>query len=117
MSFHVPNEYREKYGMLASEDSIGNNGAFMMALGRKRNAVIIASDREGWEHVSVSYPDRTPTWNEMCLVKDIFWDVDDCIVQYHPPKNEYVNNHKFCLHLWRPTNMDIPRPSKHMVGI
>lgn len=26
-----------------------------------------------WEHVSVSLHDRCPTWDEMSLVKDLFW--------------------------------------------
>ena len=32
----------------------------------------IASWAGGWEHVSVSLRNRCPTWDEMCLVKDIF---------------------------------------------
>ena len=36
------------------------------------------------------------------LGKALFWDEDDCVIQYHPPRSEYVNNHQNCLHLWRP---------------
>ena len=70
----------------------------------------------GWEHVSVSYSDRRPTWREMALIKSIFWDADDCVVQFHPPESDYVNNHSFCLHLWRPTGVALPRPPSWMVG-
>ena len=52
---------------------------------------IIASDGFGWEHVSVSRRDRCPTWEEMCQIKALFWDEDDCVIQYHPPRSEYVN--------------------------
>jgi len=41
----------------------------------------------------------------------------DCVVQYHPPRSEYVNNHPFCLHLWRPAGLDLPLPPAWMVGI
>ena len=56
-----------------------------------------------WEHVSVSLPSRCPTWEEMAFIKALFWDDDDCVVQFHPPRSEYVNNHPYCLHLWRDT--------------
>ena len=51
--------------------------------------------------LSVSLRNRCPTWDEMCLVKDIFWQDDECVVQFHPPKSEYVNLHPYCLHLWK----------------
>ena len=35
---------------------------------------VIASWGGGWEHVSVSLARRCPTWEEMCMVKDIFWE-------------------------------------------
>lgn len=69
-----------------------------------------------WEHVSASRTDRMPTWEEMCRVKDIFWDDTDCVIQYHPPKSDYVNNHLFCLHLWRPIGIELPRPDSIFVG-
>ena len=70
----------------------------------------------GWEHVSVSRRDRCPTWDEMCLVKALFWDEEDCVIQYHPPRSEYVNNHPNCLHLWRPIGVSLPMPPSIMVG-
>jgi len=57
----------------------------------------------GWEHVSVSCEDRTPTWDEMCMVKDAFWSEEEAVVQMHPPRSQYVNLHPYCLHLWRDT--------------
>ena len=82
---------------------------------------IIASDQCGWEHVSVTaivrkntYP-RTPTWSEMCKVKDLFWDEEDVVVQFHPRKSEYVDNHKYCLHLWRKSGVDIETPPVELV--
>lgn len=124
MSFSVPNNFRITSGELASRNAIGNNGAFLLRSIRKNIApeiFCIASDEEGFEHVSVSigakYATRTPTWEEMAFVKSKFWDADDCVMQLHPPQAEYVNNHNYCLHLWRPINADIPMPDSILVGI
>lgn len=68
---------------------------------------------EGWEHVSVSTQHRPPNWQEMSFVKDLFWGEDECVVQYHPPKSDHINNHPNCLHLWKPEQM--PMPPKWMV--
>jgi hypothetical protein len=82
-----------------------------------RPLTIIFSDGEGWEHVSVSTPGRVPNWQEMCFVKELFWAPDDVVMQLHPARAEYVNNHDFCLHLWRPQGQVIPTPPKYLVGI
>ena len=71
---------------------------------------------EGWEHVSVSLEKRCPTWEEMCFVKDLFWLPGECVMQLHPPEEEWVNNHPFCLHLWRPLEAIIPLPPSILVG-
>jgi hypothetical protein len=71
---------------------------------------------EGWEHVSVSVKRRVPNWQEMCFVKDLFWFEEECVVQFHPPKSEYVNNHPYVLHLWRHKD-GFPMPPSILVGI
>lgn len=80
---------------------------------------IIWSFGGGWEHVSVSpYKKRiTPSWDDMCCIKDIFFRDDECVIQYHPPKSEYVNNMPNCLHLWKPIGKEIPMPPSIMVGM
>ncbi len=115
MKFQVPNEFRVRRGELGSDDAIGNNGAFFVPnrAGKTKGLStrettrvplkVIASDGMGWEHVSVSLTTRCPTWEEMCFIKDLFWGAEACVIQFHPPESEYVNNHSFCLHLWRPT--------------
>jgi len=117
MSFRVPEMYRQRSGYLASTAADGNNGCFFVKTRPGEPPLqIIASDGMGWEHVSVSRPDRVPNWGEMCRVKSLFWDKTDCVVQYHPPEADYVNNHSRCLHLWRPVGVEIPRPPAFMVG-
>lgn len=77
---------------------------------------IIFSDGLGWEHVSVSTPGRCPNWPEMCFVKNLFWSADDVVIQFHPAASEYVNNHPYCLHLWRPQGITLPTPPRLLVG-
>lgn len=89
--------------------------------GKKFFQVVVApigsAAQYGWEHVSVSLPSRCPTWEEMCYLKNLFWNDDECVVQYHPRKSEYVNNHPHCLHLWRPLNEKLPEPPAMLVGL
>lgn len=91
------------------------NGAFNILLHRQALHVI-ASRGDGWDHVSASRSDRIPLWTEMCAVKELFFDDDECVIQYHPPRQQYVNCHKFCLHLWKPTAQALPLPPSWMVG-
>ena len=117
MTFQVPEKFRVHDGQMASNAAFGNNGAFILKLKHGQTLFAIASDQWGWEHVSVSRRDRCPTWDEMCQVKALFWDGDDCVIQYHPPESEYVNNHPNCLHLWRKVDAAFPLPPSIMVGI
>lgn len=119
--FKVPNEYRErKHPILGSDDSLGNNGLFHIPFEEGIIAHVLASDGRGWEHVSVHIVENgkqeTPTWDEMCAIKDIFWDDEDCVVQYHPPKSQYVNHHEHVLHLWRSTEFEFTVPDPILIG-
>ena len=80
---------------------------------------VICSTGAGWEHVSVSpYQHRvTPSWDDMCAIKDMFWEDDEAVIQIHPPKAEYVNNMRNCLHLWRCTYKEMVLPPSILVGI
>lgn len=78
---------------------------------------IVASWGGGWDHVSASLRNRYPTWDEMCIIKDIFFEDEECVVQYHPPKSAYVNMHPFCLHMWREQGAEYARPPMWMVGV
>lgn len=58
---------------------------------------------DGFEHVSIApvKSNKVPTWNDMCKLKDIFFDDEEEVYQIHPPKSEYVNISENCLHLWK----------------
>ena len=113
------NKYRIRRGQLASTDDFGANGAFYIPHFNKASTLsfqVIASNTNGWEHVSVSLPKRTPTWDEMCFIKDLFWEDEEVVMQLHPRKSDYINMHKNCLHLWKPTSGEIVTPPKSFVG-
>ena len=88
----------------------------VVVAGPHRPLDVIFSDGLGWEHVSVSTRGRCPNWPEMCLVKNLFWSPEDCVIQYHPPEAEYVNDHPYCLHLWRPQGVAVPIPPRYLIG-
>jgi hypothetical protein len=122
--FLYPEHCRKQFfGMV--ESIIGEPGVFVIPHYKIKNYFFfaIASDGEGWEHVSVHVrhdqekASRCPTWEEMCFVKDIFWSDEDTVVQFHPPKAEYVNCHPFCLHLWRKKNSNFETPPSVLVGV
>jgi hypothetical protein len=74
-------------------------------------------DDQEWEHVSVSLPNRCPSWEEMSFIKQLFWCKEDTVIQFHPPESEYVNNHPFCLHLWRNTKNETKCPPSILTGL
>lgn len=114
-----PEQFRYNRVPLKYQSDVGDRfGIFVGAypdIGR--NLRMLASDGNitGWDHVSVSIPNqpkRTPSWAEMCWVKSLFWDDEEEVVQFHPKKSQYVNNHPGCLHLWRPVRAQMPTPPR-----
>jgi hypothetical protein len=125
MTFKVPEEHRIITGPMGSAKDSGPQGAFIMPHPKspRVNIICIAAKAEGWEHVSLrchiheTNDSITPPWDTMCYVKDVFWDPEDLVVQFHPPASDYVNNHPNVLHLWRKadTNEFCELPPKWMV--
>jgi len=101
--------------VMNEDDIIRVDGYFFDPVTQKRWLVIFTASL-GWEHASVSQPNKTPTWDVMCRIKDIFWSEDECCVEYHPKKEDYVNMHEHCLHIWKPMFEELPTPPAIMVG-
>lgn len=115
-----PERYRMNYSLWQSKPG-DDFGAFRMPGPCGSELVVIASPGDAnesipWEHVSVSTRHRTPNWKEMCYVKDLFWEPWETVMQLHPPRAEWINNHPHCLHMWRPLNEKIPLPPPIAVG-
>lgn len=118
------NELREQYrvirGQFASTKEHGNNGHFLIPYHTKYLFCIV-SDQLGWEHVSCQIVDKRfkhswiPDYRALQTVKDFFWDYEESVVQYFPAKADHINLHEKVLHLWRPTDAEMPMPPKVFV--
>ena len=109
------NEIRGSKGLLIIAEGIDGGAGQIFFTGNKKPAGVVWSNGGGWEHVSVSFPNRCPTWEEMCIVKEMFWRDEETVVQYHPKKSEYVNLHPYCLHLWKKIGVEYELPNNKMI--
>jgi len=127
-----PEKYRITEGLMATNESYGLKGVwvFPYPLKAKKPKIklqVISSDVMDWDHVSVvanlissrgqKKGQAQPTWEQMCFIKSMFWSDEEEVMQLHPKKENHINNHPNCLHLWRPQKGTIPMPPKKMVGI
>jgi hypothetical protein len=55
---------------------------------------------EAWLHVSASYENRLPSWEDMREVKETFCGKKREAYIVLPPEERYINDHKYVLHLW-----------------
>lgn len=60
----------------------------------------VEADGRTWAHLSTSYPDRLPTYEELCSAKAMFMGGEQKAIQVFAPESEHCNVHPFCLHLW-----------------
>lgn len=106
-----PIEEIEKNNNLTIRQRSADGGGGSISVNGIRCSVVF-SWGGGWEHVSIApYNHKiTPSWADMCKLKDMFWGPDEAVVQIHPRKSDYVNKMKNCLHLWRPTEQELPLP-------
>ena len=52
----------------------------------------------GW-HMSISRPDRYPSWDEIAKARYELMPKDITVVMFLPPPEEYINIHNCCFHL------------------
>ena len=80
-------------------------------------SVAVSPNEDGWEHISVElFARRLPKWEEMCYVKDVFWNEEEEVVQIHPKHSQYVNITE-ALHLWRPCDGDWSKMNKEVENV
>lgn len=93
-------------GKVRIEEATIHGGSGEIEVGGWKGSVVWDVDKEGMDHVSVSPYNHNimPTWDDMCQIKDIFFEDEETAFQIHPPKSQYVNLMQNCLHLWRPTD-------------
>lgn len=49
-------------------------------------------------------------------MKEIFWGDDEVCVEYHPKKEDYINLHPHCLHIWKEVGKKFATPPSIFVG-
>lgn len=108
-------KYRVTQGPLRSNSTYGFNGAFFIPYANETLKVIV-SDGRAWDHVSISLPNRCPTWRETHWVKRLFFKDTETAIQIHAPEKDYINVCENCLHIWRPQKYEIPLPPKFMLA-
>jgi len=97
-------QYRRDHPLLGSAPPGSDYGYFEIPYKSTTLRVMAAGANDeiiAWDHVSVSLENRCPNWGEMCFVKDLFFDPEETVIQFHPPKSKHINIHPHCLHLWR----------------
>jgi hypothetical protein len=106
------NRWRIKDGKFGSTEVDGFNGHFLVPLEGELWHIII-SDQMGWKHLSVTNAQKKmlPNWTIMSRLKDLFWGDDEWACQYFPAKEDYINDHPFCLHIWSSLDEPMPHPS------
>lgn len=108
--WRLTGEVADRYGMagnpLGGCFQIPRNGQMLR---------VIASNGEGWDHISVSLQDRCPTWDEMEFIAQMFFKAEEVACQLHVPAADHINRHPYCLHWWRPHYQAIPLPPKDFV--
>ena len=79
-------------------------------------ALVFATIVAGWEHLSVSFKNKIPSWECMQEMKELFFTDDEECFQLHPKADNYVNNNEYTLHIWRPIEGMTQIPPSILVG-
>lgn len=84
--------------------NVGGDGEAWERANSMRVIWSAATELDGrvWLHVSVSRPDRLPSYSDMKMVKRYFIGSDRFAYSVWAPDDEHVNIHERCLHLWAP---------------
>jgi hypothetical protein len=70
-------------------------GTFIM----DRCRIIVSIDGGKW-HLSISKHNASPSYKEIKEARYKFMPNDIYVAQIFPPKEEFVNIHPYCHHLW-----------------
>jgi hypothetical protein len=59
--------------------------------------------------------ERCPKWDEMKYVKELFFEPNETVIQFHPPIADNISINDYVLHLWKNNNQEIQLPPKYMI--
>ncbi len=69
---------------------------------REKHKVIPGQTSEYSLHISISRPDKYPTWDEIKEARYRFMPRDRDAYMILPKEEDYVNYHPNCFHIWMP---------------
>jgi hypothetical protein len=61
-------------------------------------SVLVTREFGDW-HLSIAHPSRDPTWGEISQARYRIIPDDIWMAMYLPPREEYVNLHRFCFQM------------------
>jgi hypothetical protein len=67
---------------------------------REGTLTVMAGTEPDGFHLSISHPRRYPTWDEISEARDRFTPPEKTMVMLMPPREQWVNVHQNCFHLW-----------------
>ena len=103
----------------------GDSGSGFFIIPRNNNTFyqVVASSGSGWDHVSVclldrkgNFIERTVTWDEMCLVKEMLFNDDEAVIEIHTSDEFEMYEKDYTIDLWKPLNKEMPLPNPDLVG-
>ena len=95
----------------SEEDEFGFYSTGIFRFGDKVIIISHESEDGGW-HLSVSTKNRLPSYEEMKDIRYKFLPNRINAVEIFPPREKFVNIHKFCRHLWEMPEDGIDRSQK-----
>ena len=79
-------------------------------------ALVSLTRIQDWEHLSVNFKNKIPSWECMQEMKELCFTDDEECFQIHPKADDYVNNNEYTLHIWRPIEGMKQIPPSILVG-
>lgn len=94
--------YQAVFNKITVESIIDSKGWMYQPTRLIVSASLDRSERWGvLMHVSMSYPDHDPTWDEIKMVRALFFPKEVDAIMVLPKSGDYVNVHHYCYHLWQ----------------
>jgi hypothetical protein len=97
----LPRTVRLNDGRALARDHHTGNGAGYRAPDGLRVLVSFDPTPHGiLRHLSCSYADHDPTWQDLKLLRAAFFPADQDVIQVLPRDGAYINDHQHCFHLF-----------------
>lgn len=98
--------YLNKYRMpnpITGKMGDEHNGIFQLRLeGSSLWFTVVATDNNGWDHVSIFTSERCPHFKELEQIKQLFFQAPKLAVPMYFFLDEHIDMHPNYLHLWGP---------------